>query len=147
MMEGFFEGYKNQSLREKNRALEEKDEAIERWAAQEEELMERVARLEKTVKDREEAVLGWKAHYFGLEAERDYLLKLLDEAHGGAENNPTRKPAYKEGTFVLESGPRKGQQAEKRDHHYFTGMAEYIRSKKPQLGCWKKLIREFRIHI
>lgn len=147
MIEGYIQGYKNQSLREKNRALEEKDEAIERWAAREEELMERAARLEKRVGELERSVQVRKAHYLALEAERDAILEKLDECSGGQEKNPMRQPAYKDGDFVIENGPRKGQKPQVRDHHYFCSLAETIRERFPHLGSWKELIRDWRIHI
>ncbi|WP_375263936.1 hypothetical protein [Palleronia sp.] len=146
MIEGFFDGYKNQSLREKNRALEEKDEAIERWAAREEELMRKVRELEAALQARDAEIKIRKIHYLGLEAERDAILSELDDCSGGPGKNPLRQPAYQDTDFVIENGPRKGQKPQLRDHYYFSKVADLIFSRAPELGSWKKLIREWRIH-
>ena len=87
----------------------------------------------------------WNNHYVALEAERDYLLKLLDEAHGGADKNPARQPAYSgedDKNFRIPVGPRKGQRVTLRDHYYFD---QFIRTFKKNYtsmtnGGWKSWI-------
>jgi hypothetical protein len=87
----------------------------------------------------------WSNHYVALEAERDYLLKLLDEAHGGAENNPARQPAYSgenDKNFRIPVGPRKGQRVTRRDHHYLTAFIQKFSEKYSHMteGGWKSWI-------
>jgi hypothetical protein len=86
---------------------------------------------------------AWKVHYFGLEAERDYLLKLLDEAHGGPENNPARQTASDK--IRIPNGPRKGEFIQARDRIYLAGLKSAISERASYLGSWKDLISKIRI--
>lgn len=104
-------------------------------------------------KANEATVLGnaYLAHYVALEAQRDYLMKLLDEAHGGAENNPARQFAYDdpdEGRIPV--GPRKGERPTEADHIFYVALAERLegkgRSLKEDFGNWFKLIRKIGIY-
>jgi septal ring factor EnvC (AmiA/AmiB activator) len=160
----FFNGMRNQELRNlqrdmasAQRIIDEQRYSISSWKAAHEQLQSNLtswqsahANLQQENADlRAEMERGdqvYKAHYLALEAERDSLLGLLDEAHGGAEANPARQPAYADpDEFRIAHGPRAGQPAEMRDHHYFTKMAELIRTRFTGLGCWKELIRYHRI--
>jgi hypothetical protein len=84
----------------------------------------------------------WHNHYMGLEAERNYLLRELDKAYGGQENNPARKKAYEgedDARFRIPCGRRKGESVTVRDHYYFDGFIRVF--KKHHSGkakSWKE---------
>lgn len=87
----------------------------------------------------------WANHYVAKEAECDFLLKLLDEAHGGPENNPARQPAYSgenDKNFRIPCGPRKGQRVTRRDHHYLETFIRVFQKNYTQMisGGWKNWI-------
>ena len=66
----------------------------------------------------------WKIHFAAVEAERDYLLGLLDDAYG-EENNPARQQAYADPDELrIPEGPRKGQIVTKRDHVFLKKFCE-----------------------
>ncbi|MBU3000324.1 hypothetical protein KO491_10800 [Roseovarius nubinhibens] len=94
---------------------------------------------------------AYLAHYVALEAQRDYLMNLLDEAHGGPENNPARQLAYNDpDEGRIPSGPREGEQATEADHIFYVALAERLKGKsqslKEEFGSWYNLIREFCIY-
>lgn len=80
-------------------------------------------------------------HYRAIETERDYLLKLLDEAYG-ADKNPARKHAYPESEqFRIPAGPRKGERLTMRDHIYFERFISYFNKHYSSLASsWKSFI-------
>ncbi|GAA6200528.1 hypothetical protein [Aquicoccus sp. SU-CL01552] len=85
----------------------------------------------------------WNIVAKGREAENEYLLKLLYEAHGGPENNPARKQAYKDSDpFRIPNGPRAGQRAQMRDHILMMGMVKAAK-KAPDSVHSVKRIRSF----
>lgn len=111
-----------------------------------------VATQERLAKE-EATILGnaYLSHYVALEAQRDYLMNLLDEAHGGPENNPARQFAYDdpdEGRIPV--GPRKGERPTEADHIFYVALAERLegkgRSLKEDFGNWFKLIRKIGIY-
>lgn len=91
------------------------------------EAKEIIAELDQKKADALATKDAWKVHYLGLEAERDYLLKLLDEVHGGAENNPAREIASD--TIRIPNGPRKGEFIQKRDRIYLARLKSAISEK------------------
>jgi hypothetical protein len=139
MTSEFMDGFKNRRISDMREALQNAYDAISAWRAENARLKARIQELELIDDIR-------KAHYLGLEAERDYLLAELDKAHGGAESNPARESVYKDTDIRIWNGPRKGEFVQMRDHHYFIKVAELIREDWPHLGCWKKLISNSLIH-
>ena len=133
------DAFKNRRISDMRQALQNAYDSISAWRAENARLKERIKELELIDDIR-------RVHYLGMEAERDYLLGELDKAHGGAENNPARKPVYTNTDYRIPNGPRKGEFAQTRDHYYFIKVAELIREKFPHLGCWKKLISNSLIH-
>lgn len=132
-------------------AYEKLQASLESWKAAHANLQQENARLRQENADLrdelEQRIQLWKAHYLALEAERDYHMELGDEAHGGSDKNPSRKPSYADpDEFRIAHGSRAGQPAEMRDHHYITKLAEVIQAKFPGLGNWKDLIRNNHIH-
>jgi hypothetical protein len=140
MTTDFMDSFKNRRISDMRQALQNAYDSISAWRVENARLKERIKELELIDDIR-------RVHYLGLEAERDYLLEMLDEAHGGAENNPARKPVYTDTDIRIWNGPREGEFVQKRDHYYFTKVAELIREKFPHLGCWKKLIKHNALHI
>ncbi|WP_157577900.1 hypothetical protein [Roseivivax halodurans] len=108
------------------------------------------ANLETTVENQKVTIQGlhdqvdaWNMHYLGLEAERDYLLALLDASSGGADNNPARTLTNEE--FRVPNGPRKGERLQKRDVVYLKKVAELAKTRFKQWSNWWALIRDSRI--
>lgn len=138
-MSGYWDAFKNRRIADTRTALIDAYASLETWMAENAQLRLHIDELKFDID-------VWRAHYAGLEAERDYLLSELDKAVGGAENNPARKPVHKEGDFRIENVPRKGEFPQMRDHHYITKLAKVISGQMPHLGSRKKLIREREIH-
>lgn len=108
-----------------------------------------VSRLKSEAMDDMYEYNALKAHYVAKEAENEYLLGLLDEAHGGPENNPARKKVYSEDTKLrIPSGPRSGELPEARDHIFYTAMKKRF-DESPSLPerfkNWFDVIRHKRI--
>ncbi|NDV52836.1 hypothetical protein [Salipiger sp. PrR003] len=80
----------------------------------------------------------WSLHYAGLEAERNYLLDLLDQVHGGAENNPARAESRHD--IRIPHGPRKGQRVQKRDIVYFKRIQDAAARKGGAFRGWFDMI-------
>lgn len=85
----------------------------------------------------------WSLHYAGLEAERDYLLKLLDELSGGPNNNPARSVSNQD--IRIPCGPREGQRLQKRDVVYFKRIQDAVAKKASRWKDWLPMIRNAKI--
>jgi hypothetical protein len=145
--ENFYRGYTQQRAANANAEIRKANIVIadlrERRKQDAAEIEALEARLKKAI---DNVDLGntyqqaWSAHYQALEGERDFLLELLDKAYG-EDKNPARKQAYKDDVSDrIYAGKRKGERVTMRDHIYFARLAELVKSKFPQLGCWKKLL-------
>jgi hypothetical protein len=64
-----------------------------------------------------------KAHNEAEAARSAYLMDLLDQAYGGAENNPARQVAHPDQDFRIPSGDRKGEAVTKADEVYLNRFA------------------------
>lgn len=126
---------------------EQEHALIDRQARDLKEKDRTIAERDKEINETRRDVHARRAHYSGALAMIDYLMKELDQAHGGAEHNPARKPACTDESFLIESGPRKGQRPEKRDHVFFDQMARSIKEKYPFLGSWRALLREYNLYL
>jgi len=108
---------------------------------------ERISQLQQDVVDRDFWLDQWIAHHGALKAQNQYLMKLLDEAHGGAENNPARKQAYKDTEeFRIPSGNRKGQVVNMADHVYLSAFADKFKTRFAKnwkhVSGWKEFLHE-----
>ncbi|ETX13557.1 hypothetical protein OCH239_09770 [Roseivivax halodurans JCM 10272] len=101
------------------------------------------ANLAAEVEEKKYKIDVWRAHYAGIEAERDYLLRLIDEKCGGADKNPARALADEE--YRIPNGPRKGEKLQKRDVVYLKRIADLGKSKMPQFKNWWKLVCDWKI--
>jgi chromosome segregation ATPase len=145
--DGFYQGFMGQSVANANREVERANTKIaelrdlrKRDASEIEELNARLKKAHDSIGAWDRQGNAWNVHYQALEGERDYLLALLDKAYG-EDKNPARKPAYPEDVpDRIYAGKRKGQRVTMREHIYFARLAELVKSKCPQLGCWKKLL-------
>lgn len=85
----------------------------------------------------------WRLHYVSLEAERDYLLELLDDAYSKADN-PARQQAYSNPDELrIPAGPRKGEIVTKRDHAYIRRFADGFNRSLAKIygGGWNRFMR------
>ncbi|WP_217626328.1 hypothetical protein [Salipiger mucosus] len=120
-----------------NKALAEKAlDNVERWKAH-------CADLENTIRGQKDQIDAWNMHYLGLEAERDYLLTVLDDRCGGANKNPARELTNEE--LRIPNGARKGQRLQKRDVVYLKKVRELAQTRFKQWSDWWDLIRGSRI--
>jgi hypothetical protein len=108
-------------------------QSVNEWRAHSARQDQEIARLKAEIDVR-------KGHYLGLEAERDYLLEMLDNAYGGAESNPARQTASD--SIRIPNGPRKGEFIQARDRIYLARLKRFISEKASYLGSWKDLIRD-----
>ena len=105
----------------------------------------RVKELKQEVVDYDYSIDSRNAHQIASDAQIKYLMKLLDEKCGGAENNPARKHAYNDdGKFRIPSGNRKGQRPNIADHVYITKFKEsFDKLYVQKWGKWCKSWIEF----
>lgn len=148
MSDAFSTAYMRQELRNLQRDLRQAYDKITELRGYREQDLPLIDRQARELQEKDEIISKMRgemdmrrAHYTGLLAERDYLLELLDEAHG-VDKNPARHLAYTDESFVIESGPRKGQRPQKRDHVFFSAMAAAVKEKFPYLGSWRRLLRD-----
>jgi hypothetical protein len=96
----------------------------------------RVGELEAEVNDLNYAIDRRNTHLVADKARTKYLMSLLDEAHGGAENNPAREAAYEDvDAFRIPSGAREGEVVPKSDHIYLKAFkSKYEKSFKKTWG-------------
>lgn len=130
----------NHALRQTANNYADKIEELREYRCQERAL---IAQLQDQLAEKDRFLASWRNHYVGLEAERDYLLKLLDEAYG-ADKNPARKYAYPESEQLrIPAGPRKGERVTMRDHIYFDTFAKVFKRDFSGLAkCWKDFISD-----
>lgn len=111
-------------------------ESIEKWRRH-------CAGLEREIAQHVHDKQVWSLHYAGLEAERNYLLDLLDQAHGGADNNPAREDSRHD--IRIPHGPRKGQRVQKRDIVFFKRIQKAVAKKDARFQDWFGMICKAKI--
>ncbi len=77
------------------------------------------ASLQERLSEQEVEIDQLSLHYVAMEAERDMLMSLLDQAYG-KDKNPARQPAFPASSKArIPAGTRKGQRISRSDNAFF----------------------------
>lgn len=114
------------------------------WQADSQAKGRKIDELRELLAGERKANARWANHYVALEAKCEYLLQLLDEAHG-QDKNPARQPAYSaedDKNHRIPVGPRAGQCVTRMDHIYLDKFIQIFRKHYTAMttGDWKSWI-------